>query len=235
LEGLRVHALHTSLHLLQPIATTKMKRGAKRGSALGVVVEVALLNGVRTMSIRSAVSLLNGTEVPVEMSAPQPQSAALAELSTYCVAPNCAQAVPLLLTSRGAEAALWSIRLRPLPGGPGATEGHCRHAAPRDAEHASAQHGALLPGPQVHAATLLPPTLFSRDMSVTSVDDALLVCPPIERTGSPWAACVVIGYEYESVGTHRADALRDVESVFVEALGVGLLERANGAGAGLLF
>jgi hypothetical protein len=69
LEGLRVHALHTSLHLLQPIATTKMKRGAKRGSALGVVVEVALLNGVRTMSIRSAVSLLNGTEVPAEMSA----------------------------------------------------------------------------------------------------------------------------------------------------------------------
>ena len=67
LEGLRVHALHTSLHLLQPIATTKMKRGAKRGSALGVVVEVALLNGVRTMSIRSAVSLLNGTEVRVEM------------------------------------------------------------------------------------------------------------------------------------------------------------------------
>ena len=183
-----------------------MKRGAKRGSALGVVVEVALLNGVRTMSIRSAVSLLNGTEVPVEMSAPQPQSAALAELSTYCVAPNCAQAVPLLLTSRGAEAAIWSIRLRPLPGGPGATEVHCRHAAPRDAEHASAHHGALLPGPQVHAATLLPPTLFSRDMSVTSVDDALLVCPPIERTGSPWAACVVIGYEYESVGTHRADA-----------------------------
>ena len=222
LEGLRVHALHTSLHLLQPIATTKMKRGAKRGSALGVVVEVALLNGVRTMSIRSAVSLLNGTEVPVEMSAPQPQSAAIAELSTYCVAPNCAQAVPLLLTSRGAEAAIWSIRLRPLPGGPGATEVHCRHAAPRDAEHASAQHGALLPGPQaehasaqhgaslpgpqVHAATLLPPTLFSRDMSVTSVDDALLVCPPIERTGSPWAACVVIGYENESVGTHRADA-----------------------------
>jgi len=45
----------------------KMKRGAKRGSALGVVVEVALLNGVRTMSIRSAVSLLNGTEVRVEM------------------------------------------------------------------------------------------------------------------------------------------------------------------------
>ena len=44
-----------------------MKRGAKRGSALGVVVEVALLNGVRTMSIRSAVSLLNGTEVRVEM------------------------------------------------------------------------------------------------------------------------------------------------------------------------
>ena len=180
LEGLRVHALHTSLHLLQPIATTKMKRGAKRGSALGVVVEVALLNGVRTMSIRSTVSLLNGTEVPVEMSAPQPQSAALAELSTHCVAPHCAQAVPLLLTSRGAEAAIWSIRLRPLPGGPG--------------------------GSEVHAATLLPPTLFSRDMSVTSVDDALLVCPPIERTGSPWAACVVIGYEYESVGTHRADA-----------------------------
>ena len=47
---------------------------------------------------------------------------------------------------------------------------------------------------QVHPTTLLPPSLFSRDMAVTSLNDAVLVCPAVDAGASPWAACVVIGY-----------------------------------------
>ena len=66
------------------------------------------------MSIRSAVGLHNATDVAVEMSAPHPRNATIAAHSTHLVPPTATKPLPLLLTSQGAEAAIWSVKLRPV-------------------------------------------------------------------------------------------------------------------------
>ena len=79
-----------------------------------MLAEVSLVGGLRTLSVRSAVSLTNQTATLVEMSAHHPRSAEVARRSTHVLEPGSSHALPLLLTERGAEAAIWEVKLRPV-------------------------------------------------------------------------------------------------------------------------
>ena len=159
LPDLSLKTLGARLHMLRPT----------QGAPVGVVAEVAYVGGRRTLSVRSSVSLANDTTVPIEISPQNPPDASSAERCTNTVAPNATATLPLALTDRGAEAAIWDVRLRPvLP--------------------PSARDDPIV------GATLLPPTLFSPDAH-PGCNDALLVCPSVNPSAKPWTCCASIEFE----------------------------------------
>ena len=186
LRALSLRPLGTRLHTLTPTAATVTPPSA--GSAgegvpsnsrhIGIISEVAYRAGLRTLTLRSAIQLVNDCKLAVEISPQHPQhppqageSASTAGVATAIVSAGATWPLPLCLTERGSEASVWEVKIRP-----------------------------ALDGRAVIAATLLPPTLFSKDVAAGS-NDALLICPSAEPLGRPWACCVAIEYETSSSAT----------------------------------
>ena len=104
LDGLSMRSLGARLHMLTPAS----------GSPVGMVAEIAYVSGRRTLTVRSAVSISNETDIEIEMSPQHPPSAAAAASCTSVVPAGATHTLPLLLTDRGSEAAIWDVKLRPL-------------------------------------------------------------------------------------------------------------------------
>ena len=168
LDGLSMRSLGARLHMLTPAS----------GSPVGMVAEIAYISGRRTLTVRSSVSISNETEIEIEMGPQHPPSAAVAASCTSVVPAGATHTLPLLLTDRGSEAAIWDVKLRPILSGDGSA--------------------ANAPSLGAVGATLLPPTLFSKDAAIIGSNDALLVCPSLNPESKPWACCAAI--EFETLG-----------------------------------
>ena len=91
LGTLSMRSLGTRLHLLQrstpggAAGGGSDSRDGTREGAVGLISEVAYVAGMRTLTVRSAVTLSNGTGLPIELSPQHAQSAAAAALCTQTV------------------------------------------------------------------------------------------------------------------------------------------------------
>ena len=164
---LHMRPLGASLHLLRSPKST-----------LGVVGEVALINGIRTLSFRSSVQLCNETELPVEMTGAARLGANRG--MGQVVEPGGLYPLPLALTRGGSDAAVWEVSIRPAHSDALAADTYAAASLlPRESTTAGSMDGLLVCPPNVDAA---------------------------RRGVLPWACCVSVEYETLSSSARKRGA-----------------------------